>query len=273
MLFQGLKPAWTEQGAGTPMWAKGALLGTALALVVGEFAHGQALDRRSALFDAAFARQPATADRLAAVVAPLASAPSPGFAGVSTELALPGRAMAFSEPAYLTAADEGAVNFAVRPPLSLTGGGYEVAFLPQGGVGPPGAASSAQAGAMVRVGADIQDKVMTGLNRLGLHTVSSASIEDRNRLYLFAAYSGREIGFNIGRGPQGGVQRLGWSAEGASTLVSDAQAGLGWRKGSLQASVGYVHRDVNSSDTGFGNVGMQKLSDNLVAFTFSLHGR
>ena len=81
------------------------------------------------------------------------------------------------------------------------------------------------------------------------------------------------MGLNIGHGTQGGIQRLGWSAEGASTLVSDGQVGVGWRKGQLQASVGYVHRDVNSNDAGFGSVGMQKLSDNMVAFTFSLHGR
>ena len=81
------------------------------------------------------------------------------------------------------------------------------------------------------------------------------------------------MGFNIARGSQGGFQRLGWSAEGASTLVSDAQAGFGWRKGAMQASLGYVHRDVNSNDAGFGAVGMQKLSDNMVAFSFSLHGR
>jgi hypothetical protein len=256
------------------MRAVGALLGTVLALMAGGLAHGQVVDSRSALFGAAFARQPAKSLAFPAAAAPLSSTPSPSFVDSPGEPAPAAHAIAFSQPAYLTAADEGAVNFADRPPLSLTGGGYEFAIVPQGGVGAAGGPSSAQAGAMVRVGADVQDKVMTGLNKLGMHTVSSASIENRSRLYLFAAYSGREVGFNIGRGAQGGVQRLGWSAEGASTLVSDAQAGFGWRKGELQASVGYVHRDVNSSsDNGFGNVGMQKLSDNMVAFTFSLHGR
>jgi hypothetical protein len=255
------------------MRAVGALSGTVLALLAGGLAHGQALDGRSALFDAAFAHKSATVGGSAAAISKLASTPSPNFAGAVVESAPLGQAIVFSQPAYLTAADEGAVNFAGRSPLSLTGGGYEFAFVPQGGVGAPGSVSSAQAGAMVRVGTDIQDQVMTGLNKLGMHTVSSASIEDHSRLYLFAAYSGREVGFNIGRGPQGGIHSLGWSAEGASTLVSDAQAGFGWRSGVMQASVGYVHRDVNSNDAGFGNVGMQKLSDNMVAFTFSLHGR
>jgi hypothetical protein len=154
--------------------------------------------------------------------------------------------------------------------LSFSGGGYDFALAPQGGVNSGGGASSAQAGAMVSVGTDIQDKVMTGLTKLGMHTVSSAALEKRNRFYLFAAYSGREVGMNFGRGAQGGVQRLGWSADGASTLVSDGQVGMGWRKGAMQASVGYVHRDVNSNDNGFGSVGMQRLSDNMVAFTFSL---
>jgi hypothetical protein len=179
-----------------------------------------------------------------------------------------------ANPAYLTAADEGAVDLggpAGRSALSLSGGGYEFAFVPQGDVQAANGGSAAQAGAMVRVGADLQGQVMAGLNRLGMKTVSGADLENRGRLYLFAAYSGREVGFNVARGAQGGVQRLGWSAEGASTLVSDAQAGFGWRKGSMQASVGYVRRDVNNN--GFGAVGMQKLSDNMVAFTFNVRPR
>jgi len=250
-----------------------ALLGLAIALAGTGPARAQTLDPRAALFAAPFAghlspvRSFATATPTAHAVTLSApgSVAAPHAAG----------AIAFAQPAYLTAADEGAVDLGGggRSTLSLTGGGYEFAFVPQGSVDSAGGPSSAQAGAMVRVGADVQDQIMSGLNRLGMHTVSSASIEDRSRLYLFAAYSGREVGFNIGRGAQGNVQRLGWSAEGASTLVSDAQAGFGWRKGQLQASVGYVHRDVNSNDAGFGSVGMQKLSDNMVAFTFSLHGR
>jgi len=244
----------------------GALLGLALALAGGGFAHAQTLDTRAALFIAPFAQHQARAAPPASRFAFMTSGP-PAHRG----------AIAFDQPTYLRAADEGALDFGgadEHGALSLSGGGYDFSVVPQGAVESGGGASSAQAGAMVRLGADLQGKVMEGLNRLGMKTVSPAALQNRGRLYLFAAYSGRQIGLNIAHGTQGGIQRLGWSAEGASTLVSDAQAGVGWRKGAWQASVGYVHRDVNSNyDNGFGNVGMQRLSDNMVAFTLSVHPR
>ena len=253
-----------------------ALLAGMTALAVGAGAPAQvwaqALDSRAALFNAAFsAPRPLVAAR--APMAPLNVSLTAGAVGAPPPGA---HAIAFDQPGYLTAADEGALDFGApggRSTLSFSGGAYEFALVPQGAVNASDSGSSAQAGAMLRVGTDIQDKVMTGLDRLGMHTVSSASLQDRNRFYLFAAYSGREVGLNFGRGAQGGMQKLGWSADGASTLVSDGQIGMGWRKGGMQASVGYVHRDVNANDAGFGNVGMQKLSDNMVAFTFSLRPR
>jgi len=258
------------------MRATEALLGLGLALAASGLARAQALDSRTALFDAAFAPHatPARPFATASVGAHPVIVSPPGLTPISRPIG----AVAFDQPGYLTAADEGALDFAgpeKSSTLSLTTkGGYEFAFVPQGGFDAAGGASAAQAGAMVRVGADIQGKVMDGLNKMGMHTVDSAALANRGRLYLFAAYSGKEVGLNIGHGTQGGIQRLGWSAEGASTLVSDGQVGVGWRKGKVQASVGYVHRDVNSNyDNGFGNVGMQKLSDNMVAFTLSLHAR
>ncbi len=247
---------------------------TALAVGAGAQAQvgAQVIDSRAALFNAAFA----TPHPLAATHTPMAPLSIHGAGGAVSGPPTAAHAIAFEQPGYLTAADEGALDFGApgnRSSLSLSGGGYEFALVPQGAVNAGDGASSAQAGAMVSVGTDIQDKVMTGLGKLGMHTVSSAALQDRNRFYLFAAYSGREVGLNFGRGAQGGMQRLGWSADGASTLVSDGQIGMGWRKGAMQASVGYVHRDVSSNYSGFGNVGMQKLSDNMVALTFSLRPR
>ena len=253
------------------------LLAGVLALAAGVGAQAQAIDSRAALFNAAFVTPHPLAVGHAAI-APL----SVRAVDAPSETAQPGsapsgpHAIAFGQPGYLTAADEGALDFGAptgRSTLSLSGGGYEFAFVPQGAVEASDSASSAKAGAMLRVGTDVQDRVMTGLSRLGMHTVSADSLQNQGRLYLFAAYSGREVGLNFGRGAQGSMQRLGWTADGSSTLVSDAQAGMGWRKGSMQASLGYVHRDVNSNDMGFGNVGMQKLSDNMVAFTFSIRPR
>lgn len=124
---------------------------------------------------------------------------------------------------------------------------------------------------MLRVGTDLQDKVMTGLSDLGMHTISSKSLRDRGRWYLFAAASGREVGLNMARDAQGNLQRLGWSAEGTSALISDAQAGVAWRKGDTQASLGYVHREIHG-DFG-GSIDPGKLSDSMVALSFSIHSR
>jgi hypothetical protein len=261
---------------GSGMRATLGLLAGITALAVGAGAQAQvraqAIDSRAALFNAAFT----TPRPLAAAHAPMAPISVHSTGGSIVDRAPGAHAIAFDQPGYLTAADEGALDFGApgsRSTLSLSGGGYEFAFVPQGAVNAGDGASSAQAGAMVSVGTNIQDKVMTGLSKLGMRTVTSAALQDRNRFYLFAAYSGREVGLNFGRGAQGGVQRLGWSADGASTLVSDGQVGMGWRKGAMQASVGYVHRDVSANEAGFGSVGMQKLSDNMVAFTFSLRPR
>ena len=152
--------------------------------------------------------------------------------------------------------------------LKMSAGGYDVDFSPHAGVGVANDGGSAEAGGMVRVGSDLQDKVMSGLDRLGMHTVSSRELENRGRWYLFAAASGRAVGMNMGRDAQGNLQRIGWSAEGTSALISDAQAGIAWRKGSTEASFGYVHRDIHG-DFG-GSVDPGHVSDSMVAFSFSI---
>jgi hypothetical protein len=153
--------------------------------------------------------------------------------------------------------------------LKLSAGGYDIDFSPHAGVGLSSGGESAEAGGMVRFGSDLQDRVMSGLSGLGMHTVSSQSLHDRGRWYLFAAASGRAVGWNMSRDAQGNFQRLGWSAEGTSELISDAQAGVAWRKGSTEASFGYVHRDIQGDFNGVqGNPG--RVRDSMVAFSFSI---
>jgi hypothetical protein len=153
--------------------------------------------------------------------------------------------------------------------LKLSAGGYDLDFSPHASLGVSSGGQSAEAGGMVRFGSGLQDKVMSGLNGLGMHTVSSAALRDRGRWYLFAAASGRAVGWNMGRDAQGNLRRIGWSAEGASELISDAQAGVAWRKGSTEASFGYVHRDIQGDFNGVpGNPG--RMHDSMVAFSFSI---
>jgi hypothetical protein len=152
--------------------------------------------------------------------------------------------------------------------LKLSAAGYDLDVTPHAGVGVSSDGGSAEAGATVRFGSDLQQKVMSGLSGLGVRTVPSQSLRDRGRWYLFAAASGRAVGMNVGRGPQGGLQRLGWSAEATSMLISDAQAGIAWRKGDTEASLGYVHREIRGDFGDSANPG--DVRDSMVAVSFTL---
>ena len=70
-----------------------------------------------------------------------------------------------------------------------------------------------------------------------------ATFGDTGRWYLFAAASGRAVGMNMLHG-ETGWNGAGWTTDPSSTLIGDAQLGVGWRKGAVQTSVGYIHREV-----------------------------
>jgi len=154
--------------------------------------------------------------------------------------------------------------------LTVTNGRYDVDFSPQAGLGWSGVGASAEAGGMVRLGAHLQDGVLRRLHGLGVRTVDSSSFGDRGRWFLFVAASGQAVGFNLTRDSQGGLQRAGWSAEGASALISDAQAGVGWRAGMVQASVGYVHRDIRFESPTSSIGDPQTVRDSMLAFSLSI---
>ncbi|MBV9510146.1 MAG: DUF2219 family protein [Caulobacteraceae bacterium] len=153
--------------------------------------------------------------------------------------------------------------------FSVSAGGYDLALSPQAGVGVGEGGSSAEAGATLSLGAKLRQTVVDGLDRFGVREADSAELKDRGRWFVFAAASGSAVGLNIARDAQGRYQRLGWSAEGASALVSDASAGVAWRKGATQASLGYVRRDIRA-DFGDG-VASGHFSDSMVAFSISIH--
>jgi hypothetical protein len=88
----------------------------------------------------------------------------------------------------------------------------------------------------------------------------------RGRWYLFAAASGRAVGMNMLHGDQG-WNRAGWSTDQTSTLTGDAQVGVGWRKGDLQTSFGYIHREVKGQNMLFG---VDPKADSVVAFSLSI---
>lgn len=141
--------------------------------------------------------------------------------------------------------------------LSASGGGYAVDFTPHAGLGFTSAGASAEGGATVRFGGE------RALERFGVEP--GGVFGSQSRWYLYAAASGRAIGYNFLR-TEDGWRRSGMSLdEGA--YIGDAQAGVAWRKGDLQASFGYVDRIIKMS-------GFRELSgdrrDSVVAFTVSM---
>lgn len=150
---------------------------------------------------------------------------------------------------------------------SAQAGRYALDVSPHAGVGFSQAGGSAEAGALVRLGQDMQDRVV---RRLGLKTTDAPSADGQGRWFLFASASGRAVGVSMTPGAQNSLQRGAWTGEQATSVVSDAQAGLGWRRGDLQASVGYVHRNVKNQTAITSGAGPANYHNSMVAFSFTI---
>ena len=155
-----------------------------------------------------------------------------------------------------------------RSAWTVSGDTYDVDFSPHAGVDWTNAGASAEAGGMVSVG--VHPPGSGDHAALGLRTAGGAAPGAHGRWFLFAAASGQVVGMNMAPGALAGPQSSMWMTEGGETLISDAQAGLGWRRGMLQASVGYVHREIHGEATPDINDGPRNVSDSMVAFSFSL---
>jgi hypothetical protein len=238
------------------------------------------LSPNAALFSAPFAApysdpyaaRPSPILQTEAISAALAREGAAGIVRLSpADAALAPDAVAFSRLAGPSgrAAD---VSYARGWPsmVKLSGGGYDLDVSPHAAIGSYGGAESAEAGALVRLGAHLQDQVISGLDGLGVRAADRAAFGTPGRWYLFAAYSGRSVGLNMAGDAPGDPRRASWTADAASTLISNAQAGLGWRKGDLQASFGYVRREIRPLAA---DAGGAELSGSMVAFSLSLHGR
>ena len=146
--------------------------------------------------------------------------------------------------------------------VSVGAGKYALDVTPHAGLGFGGAGGSAEAGATVRFGKKMGDRVV---NSLGVQ--DGRQFGQRGRWYVFAAASGQAVGLNMLRGGDGDWSRAGVTTDTSSKLVGDGQAGVAWRKGAMQASFGYVHRSIKAKDQ---IMGMATQKDEMVAFSFSL---
>ena len=147
--------------------------------------------------------------------------------------------------------------------VALDAGQFDLDLTPHAGVGISNAGGEAEAGAMVR----LRRKAEGLVDRLGVS--DGARFGDRGRWYLFAAASGRAVGLNLQRA-NGDWSNRGLSTDPSSALVSDVQAGVGWRKGSVQASLAWMRRKVKAAQT---LMGWDHRDDSMVALTVSIKPR
>lgn len=150
--------------------------------------------------------------------------------------------------------------------FSGTAGDYDFDISPHAGVGLSDAGRSAEAGATLRFG-DL-DPRGRARRALGMTAVDGREFRGRGRWYLFAALSGKAVGVNMLRDPlDGGWRPAGLSSDFTSGFMTSAQAGVAWRQGPTQASLGYVRRKVRITAV---RPDLYPNSDNALAFSFAI---
>jgi hypothetical protein len=148
--------------------------------------------------------------------------------------------------------------------FSVALGRYDLDLSPHAGVGAGGAGRSVEAGLMARFGKNLEDSVS---RRLGVR--EPGVFGTQGRWYLFAASSGQAVGLNLMRS-DGDWRRAGVTQDSADALIGANHAGFGWRKGPMQASLGYVHREVKIRQGLEGLMGAGDRKDDRVALSFSI---
>ncbi|WP_299176355.1 lipid A-modifier LpxR family protein [uncultured Brevundimonas sp.] len=150
-----------------------------------------------------------------------------------------------------------------RGAVGRTPSGLEVSLTPHAGFGLGTEGGSAEAGATLKIG--------EGLERLAPD--GSARFGERARWYLYAAGSGRAVGYNFARTRDGDYARSGYTQD-RGAFLGDASVGVAYRRGDVQTSVGLVYREI---DAGKGLRGMSGLDtdvdEGLIAFQLSIKPR
>lgn len=131
-----------------------------------------------------------------------------------------------------------------------------------------------QPGAMLRFGPgasedgkqDRADRLAARLEQFGVR--DGREFGDRGRWYMFVGGSGKALGFNMRRDPDGLLRRYGWSVDPAAS-VGDIQAGVGFRRGPYTTSIGYVRREFEPAYGGMRSVDFDD-KDDMVALSFSI---
>jgi hypothetical protein len=147
--------------------------------------------------------------------------------------------------------------------LAYDGPTFGVDLTPHAGVGMSSIGGQAEAGATLRL---MKRDAIAAERLRALGVRDGATFGERGRWYLFAAASGRAVGLNMLHG-DAGWDRAGWTTDATSALIGDAQVGVGWRKGAMQTSFGYIHREIKGQNRLWG---LDTKDDSLVAFSLSI---
>ena len=143
--------------------------------------------------------------------------------------------------------------------LGQTGSGLDVTLTPHIGVGVGSRGGATEAGATLRIGPDLDRLVPDGGEAFG----------ERPRWYLYAAGSGRAVGYNFARTRDGDFARSGVSHD-SGTFLGDASLGVAMRRGPVQGSVALVYREIEVEELRSGNGIDTDVSEGLIAFQLSI---
>jgi len=143
--------------------------------------------------------------------------------------------------------------------LGQTASGLDVTLTPHLGVGVGSRGGTTEAGATLRIG--------RGLNRLVPD--GGAEFGERPRWYLYAAGSGRALGYNFARNRDGDYARSGVSQDSGSFL-GDASLGLAMRRGPVHSSLSVVYREIETEGVRAGHGVDTDVSEGLIAFQLSI---
>ncbi|MFC7378030.1 lipid A-modifier LpxR family protein [Brevundimonas sp. GCM10030266] len=143
--------------------------------------------------------------------------------------------------------------------LGRTQSGLDVTLTPHVGVGVGSRGGSTEAGATLRIGRDLERMVPEGQEAFG----------ERQRWYLYAAGSGRAVGYNFARTRDGDYARSGVTHD-SGNFMGDASIGVAMRRGAMQSSIGLVYREVSIEGFNAGPGIDTDVSEGLIAFQLSI---
>lgn len=143
--------------------------------------------------------------------------------------------------------------------LGRTASGLDVALTPHVGVGVGSRGGSTEAGATLRIGPDLDRLVPEG----------EAAFGERPRWYLYAAGSGRAVGYNWARNRDGEFARSGVSHD-SGVFLGDASLGVAMRRGAVQSSIGLIYREIGVEGLRVGQGVDTDVSEGVIAFQLSI---